>query len=275
MPWRHTAGTGRGDRGSGVREPDHGAAAAARGPIAAPRLGGPTPAPPRPAGHHPAPTLKSLLSSPRSSCSASSRRFSRSMSNSCFSPGRCTLTTTWARQGAGRVERGSKAPARSRARLWGAPAWEAGWPPKQATPKPGGPSAAKPLTSCPLCSTARCTCPRLAAAIGRRSNSRNSAPTGRPRSFSMMATALSELNAGTRSCSLASSSTKAAGNRSERVLLSWPIWGGQQSVVRVRGAAATSQARGMPCGRGAESSEGNAPRTLMNVGPRSRMEATR
>lgn len=43
-------------------------------------------------------------------------------------------------------------------------------------------------------------CPRLAAAMGWRSKERKSTPTGAPSSRSMMASALSALKAGTRSC---------------------------------------------------------------------------
>lgn len=55
-------------------------------------------------------------------------------------------------------------------------------------------------TWAPLCSTARCTWPRDAAAMGLRSNRANIWSTGRPRSASITATALSAENAGTRSC---------------------------------------------------------------------------
>lgn len=66
------------------------------------------------------------------------------------------------------------------------------------------------------------TWPKLAAAMGCVWKEWNRRDTGAPSSASMMAMALSGAKAGTLSCSLASSSVKAAGKRSDRVENSWP-----------------------------------------------------
>ena len=82
------------------------------------------------------------------------------------------------------------------------------------------PQAVQWLQAGDVCTTL--TWPKLAAAMGCSWKERNSWDTGAPSSDSMMALALTGAKAGTRSCSLASSSVKAAGKRSDRVENSCP-----------------------------------------------------
>ena len=69
---------------------------------------------------------------------------------------------------------------------------------------------------------AKCTWAIDALATGTRSNDTNNSSTGRPRARSMVATATSDENGGTRSCSNANSSAMSVGNKSRRVDKTWP-----------------------------------------------------
>ena len=71
-------------------------------------------------------------------------------------------------------------------------------------------------------SVAKCTCAMEALATGSRSKRVKMAPSGRPKAFSMMATASSGAKGGTRSCSKASSSATSGGSKSRRVESTWP-----------------------------------------------------
>ena len=66
-------------------------------------------------------------------------------------------------------------------------------------------------------SKAKCTCAMEALATGTWSNSTKISDTVRPKARSMVATAMSELKGGTRSCNLANSSAMSSGNKSRRV----------------------------------------------------------
>ena len=79
------------------------------------------------------------------------------------------------------------------------------------------------ITTCsPLCRVAACTCPREAAANGRRSKWAKSWSIGRPRLSSIVAMATSDGKEGTVSWSFPNSLTNSAGRRSGRVLRAWP-----------------------------------------------------
>ena len=69
---------------------------------------------------------------------------------------------------------------------------------------------------------AKCTCAIDALATGWRSKRVNTSSTGRPKARSMVATATSEGNGGTRSCNKASSLAMSLGNKSRRVESTWP-----------------------------------------------------
>ena len=69
---------------------------------------------------------------------------------------------------------------------------------------------------------AKWTCAIEALATGSRSKLSNTSATGRRKARSTVATAMSELKGGTRSCSRASSSAMSGGSRSRRVDSTWP-----------------------------------------------------
>ena len=69
---------------------------------------------------------------------------------------------------------------------------------------------------------AKCTWAMEALATGMRSNDTNSSSTRAPKARSMVATATSDENGGTRSCNKANSSAMSVGSKSRRVDKTWP-----------------------------------------------------